>query len=235
MTYDEIQAFYNELESRRLKIKEDLENNPSKYIGMSDDDESWIRGEKPLTLKNRWCYSGVRWLFKDTEKEQETEVVLAALNATQNPRLVEIARKYEEVRPTIPSRTQEKIRMAEAILSKTGLDAQYALGGEKSIFRPDEVKVTTVGKELEQIKKRYKKTTAREVKAMDKYTHISAINIYSLYSAFCDLCTSYGVERPTRGVSAQEFVLEHQREVTDLFIDHPQLKFAKSQKAGKLK
>ncbi len=240
MTNDEIQAFYNELESKRLEIKQDLEVHPSKYEGMTSDEKKWIKGD--IALKDtKEPFSAVHWLFRDKEEERKTEVVLDALEATQHPKFVEIARKYAIVKPAIPSETKEKMQMAKVILSNTGLGADYALSSYS--MRPDKAKVTTVGKELEQIKKRHKKLSAHEVKAMRKYTHISEISMTSLYYSFSGLCRRLSPSDADSILGSDhfaadrrhKFVLEHQDEVISLFIDSPELKFAHSQKAGKLK
>lgn len=225
MTNDEIQAFYNELESKRLKIKRDLGMNPSKYKGMTNDEKKWIKGEISLE-DTQDPLSTVGWLFRDSGEERETEVVLDVLEATQDPKLVEIARKYAIVKPTMPSKIQEKIQMATVIL----LD-----GGGAT--------VTTVGKELKQIQRRHEKISAREVKAMRKYGNISRISMTSLYHSFRALCGRLAPGQVDILLSndyfgnarRRQFVLEHQEDVTSLFIDSPELKFAQSEKAGKLK
>lgn len=243
MSYDEIQVFYNELEGERLRIKRDLEVHSSKYGGMSAETRDWIKGYKDFNeLYNK--DNAVAWLFEDGEEEEETKIVLDALDATQEPKLVEISRKYADVKPTIPSRIREKEEMAKVILSKTSQGSEYALSS--TTIKPDESTsgyVVTAIKELKQIKKRYKKISAREIKAMRKYKHISGIDMSSLYRSFRDLCQRLKPDRADwilrtsyyPSEARREFVLQYQEEVIDLFESHPQLEFARSQKQGKLK
>lgn len=248
MTNEEIQAFYNGLESRRLEIKQDMANNPPKYRGMAADVKEWIRGKRNFAEISDEEKLETVMLLLDSEDTKRSEVVLEALKATEDPKLIEIANKYETLKRT-SAKTLEQAEIAKAILSVTYVGQEKAPSAD-DVYSREKGKVTTIGKELQQIKQRHKKLANNEAKAMRKYRHISQIDIDDLYYMLRDFCSQrissrqeldsmfsdeLSSDRTLPKIRAFVLDSKNQDDVTEAFYETPSLKFAQSQKKGHLK
>ena len=95
----------------------------------------------------------------------------------------------------------------------------------------------TVGRELDEIKRRNRKTTDKNLRKMRKFKNISNIDVVSLYDGISDFMREHGYSSAqTDDVSAVTQAIMYNREAAiSMFYDQETLAFIWRQKQGKLK
>ena len=241
VTDAEVTAIFNELESDRIRIdKTQLPWNSSREL------ERWIDGkllfkDLPYSAKS----IAIDLLFESKEKsgitQEKERFVHDVLMATEDEKLVEVANKLYQFVFRTPSSLRRDREIALLILEEQSLRDKAPKVTET--IRIDR-KVLTLGKEIVNIRKRYKKSSKKEAKARYKHSNICDISVEQIYAAvikYFDEHVSgyYGesykqkMERYKRDL--RNIVLRENYRITNMLKDLPTLEFIKSQEVTKIR
>lgn len=258
MSNEEIKALYNEIESLKIesqrKIKQETqriygyvssENIAKAYPKVSHEIIEWIFGKKEFSEINQHLHiKALEFLYSNQRHSNErNSAVISFLQATEDPKLIEIASKMLLFDKNLDSyfdiRTREKINIASIMLLQSydtvSIDNSFYYRGIHY----------TLSKEIKEIKKRTRKASQKDAKNIKKFKNISDIDISILYDAIIMFLRQHGRYPSSLSTGDQineylqnhitEIVQSNQFEAIDMLYNNEELSFARKQKVGKIR
>ncbi len=257
VTREEEQAYLNELFSLMKKVPQ------SQYEYLGDDNHSiskWFAGNLPfsqLKVSDQKCV--VRLLFDakrtGNDKEGEIYTICEFLEATQDPKYIELSEKIPLVRVAGPRDFKDSPEAARMLLTRYSkgnginydevrLDHQVKMSNGVGL----PTKTVTIGKELQEIRRNGKKLTAKEQRSIKKYNNVDSISFSGLYSEITNFLYYHGGSRYESDYDAfserlakgglspliRDIVYEYQSGAIELLNSRKDLQFVKKQPQGKI-
>lgn len=258
ITKEELIALYNEIETLRLKAKDEMERKINKegYI-LSDDDIlevkriyqnidreiiEWIVGKRKFKeISEHKQENALNILFQRidgyTHREKKFAVIQEFLSATKNPMFVEIAEKLKMFQEKDINKNHQKI--------VTGVMLLNLFDSKEKITQSYEYHYRTIKSESKEITRRQKKASKNEQEKIRKFRNIYSIQQQDLYIQIIKFLREHGCY--PHGLydgdeinqylinHIEEIVYEHQHEAIKMLRNLDYLQFAEEQKIGKIR
>lgn len=263
MTNEEIQAFYNELESMRVEKYRGILSEIRRRRGYFSDKEiikeyaissqilEWLKGEIHFSSISEFDRRvAVDFIYPESVEdlnEKYIDVIVTFLKATEVTQYVEIAKKLDMIRPNYNYERYER-DFAEFVLLHSYGDKAVTNEEKFNYTTAKRRKTVTTKTEYKEIKRRSKSARKKDIKNKQKYKNI--YNLYKdndeIYTAIIKFMSKYGRrysinnerDRETYFYNldkVRELVLEHQFEAMDMLDDLACLDVFRSQRTGKIR
>lgn len=259
ITKEELIALYNEIESLRLKVKNEIETEITKENNIFDYDEilsavkmryksinaeiiEWIFGKRKFTeisehLQEKALIILFEGAFRYENLGKRFTTIQGFLKATEDPMFIEIAEKLKIF--------QEKERRMDQQKIKTGVMLLNHFDSKEKIDTSYEYHYRTIKSESKQITKSQKKASKDEQAKIRKFRNIYNINQRDLYHQIIQFLMEHDYypyelydvnERTNYSLQhIEKIVYENQRKAIKMLSELKYLQFAFEQKKGKIR
>lgn len=178
----------------------------------------------------------IELLFKEYKiNNEERDFVIMVLNLTEEPKLIEVAKKMEMFNQNFSTKDSEEME-----LTRLFLESHIGVSGDFSVGRTFQKngKVYTLAKEIKEIKKRYKQVRKYENKRQIKFKNISNISTINLYDELISCLREASKSNLSHEYIKQnikKLIYTYHYEVVSMFSHSKELEFIRKQKSGKIK